>query len=54
VCALVADGDSEGAPYAEDRPIPRDGSVLTAIYRADEGSLEFSLDGESLGMAFTR
>ena len=50
----TAEGDGEGAPYAEDKPLPQDGSVITTIYRPEAGSLEFALDGESMGVAFTR
>ena len=46
--------DAEDASYAEDQPLADDGSVITAVYRPDDASLEFVLDGNSLGMAFAR
>ena len=46
--------DAEDASYAEDQPLADDGSVITTVYRPDDGSLEFVLDGNSLGIAFAR
>jgi hypothetical protein len=49
-------GDGDGQPYsAEDvqPPLARDGSVISMTYRPAHGSLEFAIDGESLGLAFT-
>ena len=46
--------DAEDASYADDQPLAHDGSVITTVYRPDDGSLEFFLDGNSLGIAFAR
>lgn len=46
--------EDEDASYAEDQPLPQDGSVLTTVYKPDDGSLEFFLDSKSLGLAFAR
>lgn len=54
LCVAVNNIEGVGSSYAEDQPRPVNGSVLTAVYKPDEGSLEFLLDGQSLGVAFHR
>ena len=50
----TANGQGEGEPYGElvQAPLAQDGSIITIVYRPEEGSLETILDGESLGLAY--